>query len=340
MLRECLRQWSFRGDVGIPQGYSASDILAKLFANTLDNLLLNNGYTHLRYVDDIRIFCKSKVHAKKAILDLSRYIHDLGLNLQSAKTLIHTSNDAVLEITGTIKTIEGIKEEIMKEIREHANEEGPYPINPEYISQLLERLGGNPPEVIERAFRENFSVASGQQFDKSLFHYLINRLGDINSKFAVNYCLETLKERPDETADILSYFDKIVLSNEELDKITEIVISVENIYEYQKYLLLKFYFDKNFKDYKMIRFARDIVRNISSSPWFRSYAIVYLGKFGNAADIDHFLTLYAETPSVIEQGHIVQAIKGMELAARNAFYGRIERSNDLISIAVRYAKIG
>jgi retron-type reverse transcriptase len=100
LLRDCLRKWSARGEKGIPQGYSASDLLAKVYANPIDIALRNDGYRHLRYVDDIRIFCRSKIEAKRAILSLSTHIHKRGLNLQSAKTKILSTADAFKEFDG------------------------------------------------------------------------------------------------------------------------------------------------------------------------------------------------------------------------------------------------
>ncbi len=48
LLSRCLHTWTHRENVGIPQGYSASDILAKIFANQLDSQLINSDSIHLR----------------------------------------------------------------------------------------------------------------------------------------------------------------------------------------------------------------------------------------------------------------------------------------------------
>ena len=67
LLAKCLHTWSQPRDKGIPQGYSASDILAKLYLLPVDQALKNEGYTHLRYVDDIRIFCGNLTAAKRSV---------------------------------------------------------------------------------------------------------------------------------------------------------------------------------------------------------------------------------------------------------------------------------
>lgn len=48
LLVKCLRRWAHPRNKGIPQGYSASDILAKIYINTVDTGLRNAGFRHLR----------------------------------------------------------------------------------------------------------------------------------------------------------------------------------------------------------------------------------------------------------------------------------------------------
>jgi hypothetical protein len=67
-LSVCLNRWSQVPGRGIPQGQSSSDILGKLYLNNIDQVLKSMGYSHLRYVDDIRVFCGSEVEAKKSSL--------------------------------------------------------------------------------------------------------------------------------------------------------------------------------------------------------------------------------------------------------------------------------
>lgn len=59
VIERCLREWAQSPDRGLPQGVLASDVLAKLYLESLDRALLNAGLRHVRYVDDVRIFCDS-----------------------------------------------------------------------------------------------------------------------------------------------------------------------------------------------------------------------------------------------------------------------------------------
>jgi hypothetical protein len=118
LLSECLNRWAYPRGKGVPQGYSASDILAKLYLNDLDTVLRNEGYIHLRYVDDYRIFCSSKHAAKAAIARLSELVYHRGLNLQSGKTEILTKADARARFEGVDPIIKDVQKQLASELQE------------------------------------------------------------------------------------------------------------------------------------------------------------------------------------------------------------------------------
>jgi hypothetical protein len=64
-------------------------------------------------------------------------------------------------------------------------------------------------EVLQETFRAYFIETIDEKFDKTLFHYLLNRLSDFKSDFALNYCLSILEKHPEETEFILKYCEKI-----------------------------------------------------------------------------------------------------------------------------------
>ena len=88
---KCLRRWSQPRDKGVPQGLSASDLLAKVYQDPIDRGLRNAGFKHLRYVDDIR---RSSLEAKRGLLTLNELLRVRGLNVQTAKTEILRTDEA------------------------------------------------------------------------------------------------------------------------------------------------------------------------------------------------------------------------------------------------------
>jgi Reverse transcriptase (RNA-dependent DNA polymerase) len=126
LISSCLNRWAEPRGKGIPQGYSAADILAKLYLEPVDQTLRNEGFRHLRYVDDIRIFCRDEVEAKRALLRLSELLRLRGLNLQSAKTHVLRADKAVFKIDGVAPVIATIQQELVEELQEAYAIAGPY----------------------------------------------------------------------------------------------------------------------------------------------------------------------------------------------------------------------
>jgi len=99
LLKVCLQKWSVFGDSkfygrGIPQSCNASHILAKLYLNSFDEYLSGVGLNHLRYNDDIRVFCDTVHSARNAVKEIVSYLSHRGLSLQSAKTRITDAEEA------------------------------------------------------------------------------------------------------------------------------------------------------------------------------------------------------------------------------------------------------
>lgn len=86
---------------GIPQGSNISSFFANIFLLPLDAELdafcRARGSAYFRYMDDVRVFSKSRKDAVQAIFLLERTLRSLQLNPQSAKTVIY--DEANREIT-------------------------------------------------------------------------------------------------------------------------------------------------------------------------------------------------------------------------------------------------
>lgn len=71
LLSTCLNRWGVIPGRGLPQGYSPSDILAKVYLNAIDRAIVDEGFDYIRYVDDIRLFCSDFANCKQALLFLT-----------------------------------------------------------------------------------------------------------------------------------------------------------------------------------------------------------------------------------------------------------------------------
>jgi len=74
---------------GLPVGPLPSTLLAEACLNDVDTFLLGKGCPHVRYVDDFRIFCRSRREAITIQHDLTDYLHTAHrLSLESSKTRV------------------------------------------------------------------------------------------------------------------------------------------------------------------------------------------------------------------------------------------------------------
>lgn len=74
---------------GLPVGPLPSTLLAEVCLNDVDTFLLGKGCPHVRYVDDFRIFCRSRREAITILHDLIEYLlTSHRLSLESSKTRV------------------------------------------------------------------------------------------------------------------------------------------------------------------------------------------------------------------------------------------------------------
>jgi RNA-directed DNA polymerase len=75
-------------EAGTPQGGVISPLLANVYLNPLDHLLLAQGYAAVRYADDLVILCPTRASAAAALDLLRAWMAEAGLTLHPEKTRI------------------------------------------------------------------------------------------------------------------------------------------------------------------------------------------------------------------------------------------------------------
>ena len=95
LTRDILLFWAGdRRSFGVPVGSDASRILSEAVLLNVDEKLRDSNITFIRYVDDFRIFAKTRASALKAVQTLTDLLSDEGLSLNSKKTEIYRIADA------------------------------------------------------------------------------------------------------------------------------------------------------------------------------------------------------------------------------------------------------
>lgn len=326
----------------MPQSNSASDILAKLYLDNVDKGLKNAGFNHLRYVDDFRIFCNSS-EAKRALIELTRLLRKRGLNLQSAKTKILPSNEAINEI-------EGIQPVITMVTKQFENELLSFQLMSDYVNDEDDNSDtkNEPPiEVIRETFKTHFIHGSDEKFDKTLFHFLINRLIKENDSFALDYCLANYETHPEETSYFLKYsksfdgwdIEVMDLPKKMQDFLIGFLSSKEAVYDYQNFQILTWLLENVVQIQEdLLKLCRQYAFDNNRPYYIRSVARCILGKFGNSADIDKMEDQLNIIVSDFERAEMICCLTRMEKGKRNSMLGRIAKDGQITEMAVSFVK--
>jgi Reverse transcriptase (RNA-dependent DNA polymerase) len=335
-ISRCLNKWAQVGGRGIPQGQSPSDILAKLYLNNVDVNLKNMGYDHLRYVDDIRIFCRSLVEAKKALVVLSRLLRKRGLSLQAAKSEIYRGGEARDEIEDVAVVLRGVKERFIQEVVRGTGFGDPYMSVPEADDILGRNPEDAPIEIIQETYQTYFADSSSE-FNATLFRFLLNRLGKQRDAFGAEHCVTLLGDHPEETKAIVDYLARLDVPPDEA--MIKFLNSDAAVYDYQVYLILEFYLmRKNPPPEALSSIARQLAFDAARPRYLKTVCRALLGKWGTAADLERLLDSYDEITDPSERGEAICALARLERTRRNTFLKRAEQDSEMNMRAAKWVR--
>jgi hypothetical protein len=339
-LSKCLNRWAEPRARGIPQGNRPSFILGEIYLDSVDKRLKNRGIRFCRYVDDIRLFFKQKKDAISGLHILTILLREKELNLQTAKSFILYDEDARNEIDSISAVINDLEEDVKTELRRIIEKEVPY-ATPSIISTILsEHEDTIKLESVRKAF-DKFLEHEKSDFNKTLFHYCINRLGAAEDDYAVNYCLKCIISRPEEFIYILPYFSKL--------KERRIPLAEEMIYLFKDepivfnrhfFLLTRWTYKENIHSEKIIALCRDLAfdSSVSVDDYTKHYAWAILGKYGDLADLDSIEAEYSSEIGEPSKSTIICSIRRMVEDRRNSIYARASGDGVMVNYAIKTAK--
>lgn len=163
---------------GIAQGPIASDFLAESFLLSLDEDLARDGIRYVRYVDDIRLFAKSKSDAQRAAIRLEVLCRQRGLIPQGKKFLIAEAQ-TLDEVLGQLPSLPPREDEAEEPRRSLSAVEG------------------------ERLIREAITGRPRRVTDKSKLRYVLFRAP--RSRRILGIALRLLTRYPEHIDALLSY---------------------------------------------------------------------------------------------------------------------------------------
>ncbi len=86
-VMETAKEWT-PTKKGTPQGAVMSPLLANIYLNALDHLMVEKGRQMVRYADDFVILCASQEEAEAALQEVRQWMEEAGLTLNPEKTRI------------------------------------------------------------------------------------------------------------------------------------------------------------------------------------------------------------------------------------------------------------
>lgn len=339
LVGKLLGRWAMVNGRGIPQGLSASDLLAKLYLNTVDRGLHGSGVHHLRYVDDMRLFCESAADARRGMLHLQTLLRGRGLALQSAKTKILRPDKAKAFFEGIQPVLAPLAKKFTASIAKAAGLESDY-LPPAEAAKILSTLESPPTDLLRDAY-EAYLVGENAEFDKTLFRYIIGQLGRAKDGFALEHSISLLIEHPEETASILGYVARAERVVESDPALLAQLLAADSIYPYQHYQYLLWRLAQMPQpSEEVLKYAREVCSAPRSPAYLISAARLLLGKFGSPSDLEQLKSQYGAAESDAARTDIVCALHRMEQGQRNGFYGQVVNDGPMQAIAVQLAKTG
>ena len=299
-LMDALGIWNRDSGKGLPQGYTASDVLAKIYFEKIHKRFIDKGIQHIRYVDDFRIFCHSEIEARKQMIEITEILSEYGFSIQTHKTELQTKEEALKKINTSLVVI---KDTIQK-----LKEDSPYKdISDEDLEKLMDTQNNEFTKILQKTFEDNFN--SKKFVDKSLYHYLVDRLGKQKSQTCKKQVLGFIKTKPEETKYSLIYLTNLYKESKLppalINHLVKHMKSDNCFYEYQKYEILKFLYEHEVKNKQLKEFSEKIAKDKNYSSWVRSYAIAIWMQ--NNAPKQELLDMYSNESDEIIKADLLQA---------------------------------
>lgn len=338
LLQTCLYRWALLPGRGIPQGYSASDILAKVYLNSIDRAIIDEGFEYIRYVDDMRVFCKGFANCKQALLFMIQAFRRRGLNFQTSKTEMMVRSNAKTRIEGISPVIEAVQERYREQIAEIVGSLDPYAP----ISEIEVQVDPDeaPLDVLKEVFERHF-IGEVARFNTTLFHYLLKRFGAQKDETALDFSIRQLYIRPQETQVVSDYIGLIAAHEKAYPAILEFLNSHDNLYEYQKYQIFRWLGDAPVAPTAgLLTFARQLTFDLSRPVYLRACCRKLLQDHGTVADLDRLEASYVDVRDDLDAAQTLISLRRMDAGRRNAFYGRVEGDGPLRGRAVTPCETG
>ncbi len=323
LVDNLLSHWTHASGRGIPQGPWASSYVANVLLDSIDKAMLQYGYTYIRYVDDMRVFCNSTAEARQAVLHLIKLARDLGLSIQAAKTRIFSSNVATELLQGFEHRLEELKKETelvdsLEDLTGMFTFAG-YGSVEEEKKDMEDTETDQAALIALRCLFEDVTQEPAYRADRTGIRFVLNRLAVIRSDIAVEYCLLHLADLPDLASEVAKYLAHFSDGNDVQTRVLKFISSEECIYEWQRMHLLSAMQDAQVVNVALKQFAFEIAIDRNRHVGVRSVAVDFLQKNGSYEQIKELRRRFPDEPSLEVRAATIFASRRLHKAEREMF---------------------
>lgn len=204
---------SWTPEAGTPQGAVISPLLANIYLDPLDWLMLKEGYNMTRYADDFVVQCKTEAEAILALETIRNWTIEAGLTLHPTKTKIVDTEIDIFDFLG-YRFKKGMKfpsdksiKKFRDNIREHTKR-----CNAHSLQTIIDRI-----KPIQRGWFEYFKHAHRNSFPDQ-DSWIRRRLRSILKKREKRRGIATIREDnkryPNTIFDNCGFFSLVRAHNE------------------------------------------------------------------------------------------------------------------------------
>lgn len=335
LIDQLLRRWTHPSGRGIPQGPWASSYLGNLYLDALDKALIQRGFIHVRYVDDFRVFCNSVNEARRAMMTIGEVCRELGLSMQSEKTLLLSHKQAMNSWVGLAQRLEELKEDVADRLRDFFVHFGPYG------EETIEQIDPDEDEVVGSTLRSLFDDITESrrphEVDGQSFRFVLNRLRARVDDHGLAYCLKTLAELPDQGETVSRYL--VLFADDEVvqRKVLGFLQSEDNLYEWQATHLLSVFNAAEELMSDALLYIRTLAHDLNVHFALRGAAVDVLSKQGNEADIEELRRRFASEPNLDVKVAIILATRRLHSEERKRFLDSCKGLSTALDAAARIA---
>lgn len=308
---------------GLPQGPSASSFLGELYLDEVDREMESEvGY--IRYMDDIRIFCKKEIDAKKALLKLVKSLRKFKLNINAKKTKILSNSS--------------IKDELFdnQEIILNA-------IDNVFNSGSRQGIKAWIPFLTKGIFLGGFSEKNffgDRHIRFSLFRLELLKNSGINFKEdeVINQILSSFVSKPHMSNYFCRFLSLFPKDKRVRDFFFNFLRSKDNIYEWQEMHVLRALLDMNITwKREQLSWVFEKIKDKNKHWVLRSLYSLIAGKFGDMSDRRRIADLFDSLDKNELKRNFILSVQELTHSSRNHFYRGIE-SHIMPSGFIAYVK--